>query len=227
MQVNTGSKSKVLIVVGVVVIALLAAAAGFFFYQYMNLKQNPNAVSQETTKRIVQKVSQLYALPKDEEPTIAEVKDKDKLKEQAFFKDASNGDYILIYTKTKIALLYREKENKLMNVGPIAISDQDAQNGATTPASKAKVKVINGTTKAGAAATAGSTLTTKLPNDVIVDTGYGDAKSKTLKQTIVVAINSAQAAAAQKVAEALGGKVGELPAGETRPDTDILVIVGQ
>lgn len=118
----------ILLIAGAVVVLGLAGAAGFFFWQYTNLKNNPNAVAQETTQRLVGKVGQLYALPGDEQPTIAQVQDKEKLKEQAFFSRAENGDYILIYTNAKLALLYREKDNKLMNVGPITISEQQPKD---------------------------------------------------------------------------------------------------
>lgn len=137
MLENNGLKSRrpkklVLIIIGAVLVLILAAAAGYFFWQYTNLKNNPNAAAQETTQRLVEKVGQLYALPGDEQPTVAQVQDKEKLKEQAFFSKAENGDYILIYTNAKLALLYREKENRLMNVGPITISDQSSPSTAPT-----------------------------------------------------------------------------------------------
>lgn len=120
----------ILWVVAVLVVLGLAAAATFFFFQYTYLKNNPNAAAQETTQRLVGKVGQLYVLPSDETPTVAQVQDKDKLKDQSFFSKAENGDYILIYTNSKLALLYREKDNKLINVGPINISDQADSNAA-------------------------------------------------------------------------------------------------
>lgn len=120
-------------IVGAVIILALAAAAGYFFWQYNNLKNNPNAAAQETTQRLVAKVNQLYVLPGDEQPTVAQVQDKEKLKDQAFFNKAENGDYILIYTNAKLALLYREKDNKLINVGPVTISDQSEGTSEQTP----------------------------------------------------------------------------------------------
>lgn len=119
----------VLGIVGAVIVLLLAVAAGYFFWQYSNLKNNPDAVAKETTQRLVDKVSKLYVLPGDEQPTVAQVQDKEKLKDQSFFSKAENGDYILIYTNAKLALLYREHENKLINVGPVTISDQNSQSG--------------------------------------------------------------------------------------------------
>ncbi|MGH7196845.1 MAG: hypothetical protein ACREGJ_03740 [Candidatus Saccharimonadales bacterium] len=122
------SNTKILLIVGGVIIALLAVLAGYFIWQYVNLRNNPNSVAEETTQRLVDKVSKVYAVPKDEQPTVAQVKDKEKLKDQAFFKNAEDGDYILIYTNAKTAILYREKDNKLINVGPIAITDEKDQN---------------------------------------------------------------------------------------------------
>ena len=121
-EYSRSSNKKLFIIFGIIIV-LLIAAAGFFYWQYNKLKTNPNSVSQEMTQQVTDKVAKLYALPTDEKPTVAQVKDKEKLKDQPFFKNAQNEDYILIYTNTKMALLYREKENKLINVGPIALTD--------------------------------------------------------------------------------------------------------
>jgi hypothetical protein len=109
-------RTKILIAAGAVLLLLAAAAAVYFFLQYKKVKA--------TTERLKSEVNRIYALPNDEDPTIAKVEDKEKLKDQQFFSKAENGDYILIYTKAKLALLYREKDRKLINVGPITISDQ-------------------------------------------------------------------------------------------------------
>ncbi len=139
---GTGRKmrNRILIIVGVLILVGLAAAAGYYFWQYMRLKNDPSLATQETTQRLKTEVGKLYALPNDEDPTIAQISDKDKLKDQAFFGKAQNGDYILIYTKAKLALLYREKENKLINVGPVNISDTSQTKPAdtTTPTDTTK-----------------------------------------------------------------------------------------
>ena len=114
---------NVFVVVGAVLIVAFAAAAGFFYWQYTNLKANPDSVAQETTQRLVDKVGKLYALP-EEEPTVAQISDKEKLKDQPFVQSAENGDYLLIFTNAKLAVLYREADNRLINVGPIAITPE-------------------------------------------------------------------------------------------------------
>ncbi len=115
------------------VVAALGAA-GYFAKQYYDLRSNPNMAAQEETVQLTNTVSKLYDLPKDEKPIIGSVQDKEKLKDQPFFKNAQNGDKILIYKEAKLAVIYRQEENKLINVGPIAIDaapKEDAKN--TTP----------------------------------------------------------------------------------------------
>lgn len=127
-------RKRILIIVSVLIFVALAAIAGYYFWQYMRLKNDPTLATQETTSRLKSEVGRLYALPTDEDPTVAQIQDKEKLKDQTFFNKAQNGDYILIYTKAKLALLYREKENKLINVGPVTISDTSQTKPAdTTP----------------------------------------------------------------------------------------------
>lgn len=227
MRYRSSGKSNMrfIAIILTVVIVLLAGLSVYFFTQYRHLRNNPNAVAEDNTKRIIAKVGKLYALPSGETPTIAQVQEKEKLKDQAFFKDAHDGDYILIYTKAKVALIYREADNKIINVGPIALSE--GNDGTQSVANKVSVKVINGTNKDGRAQAVADELSSKLADKVTVSGEYGNAKARTVIKTTVVAINPDKTAQAQEIADALGGQVGQLPAGETKPDADILVIAGQ
>lgn len=120
--------TKIILIVAAAVFVVLAAVAGFFAWQFFTLKSNPSKENDETIAKVTAEVGNLYMLP-SEKPTVAQVQDKEKLKDQAFFAKAENGDYILIYSEAKLALLYRQKDRKLVNVGPITISDQDNQQG--------------------------------------------------------------------------------------------------
>lgn len=111
---------RILLAAGALVFIGSVIAAGYFFWQYNNLKANPNSVAEQKTDNLVTKVSKLYALPK-ETPTVAEISDKEKLKDQSFFDNAQNGDYLLLFTNAKQAIIYRESTNQLINVGPISI----------------------------------------------------------------------------------------------------------
>jgi hypothetical protein len=131
------SYTRIVVAVAAGLIVVLGGLAVYFFNQYNNLKTHPNAVSQETTGKVVGEVGKLYgSLPTNETPTLAQVSDKSKLENQEFFKNAQNGDYILIYPNAKLAVIYREKENKLINVGPVSVGSQQSQ----TPANGTTVK---------------------------------------------------------------------------------------
>lgn len=60
----------------------------------------------------------------NETPTIARVDDKEKLKDQPFFKNAENGDRLVIFPESKKAIIYRESSDSIINSGPIAITGQ-------------------------------------------------------------------------------------------------------
>jgi len=105
----------------VAVVVLSVGVAVYSTLRYNDIRNNPQQVTQKEQESLLNKVSTLIDLPKDEKPSIATVSDKEKLKEQAFFKSAKNGDTLLIYTSAKKAILYRESTNRIVEVAPIAI----------------------------------------------------------------------------------------------------------
>ncbi|HYK09122.1 MAG TPA: hypothetical protein VEW42_06535 [Candidatus Eisenbacteria bacterium] len=113
------------------VVALIAITAGaYYFNQYNslnNILKNPNVAVEKQTKELVGLVSKLMVLPTDEQPTIATVTDAAKLKDQAFFKNAKNGDKVLIYVKARKAILYRQSSNMIVDVAPVNISQNQQQ----------------------------------------------------------------------------------------------------
>lgn len=128
MQVKRDKKTMVAFVALAILVVALLGVAGVFAKKYYDLRQNPNQAQAAERKELVSEVSKLYALPKDEQPIVGEVQDVSKLKEQPFFKNAKNGDKILIYKEARLAIVYRADQNKLINVGPIAI-DAAPQGG--------------------------------------------------------------------------------------------------
>ena len=124
------SRAKVTTAVAVLVAVVALSLAGYTYWQYNQLKNDPTAsqkASDAKVSAIKAKVAKLISIPADETPTLASVTDKTKLKDQPFFKDAENGDQILIFSQAKKAVIYRESENKLINVGPIAITSDTAK----------------------------------------------------------------------------------------------------
>jgi len=132
----TGKKGKN---VGKIVVIILAAViflgaigtAGYFYSQYKKATQNPDAVAQAETAKLVASVGKLITLPTDETPSIATVTDKSKLADQPFFTKSENGDKVLIYTNAKKAILFRPSTDKIIEVMPISF-DQSATPAPTT-----------------------------------------------------------------------------------------------
>ena len=129
--INSIRQKKLPIVLLSAVIVILLAVIGVLIWKYQQTNTDEASKNKETSARILEKVSDLYMVPTNEEPTVALVQDKSKLGNQEFFKKAQNGDYLIIYQKDKIALIYREKDDKLVNVGPVNL-DQ-SQNHSRRP----------------------------------------------------------------------------------------------
>jgi hypothetical protein len=119
---------KIATTLGIVVMLAGVGAAGYFYRQLDQIKKNPNKVSQDETRALIDKVGKLIVLPSNEDPTIATVTDLSKLKEQVFFANAKEGDKVLIYTNAKKAILYNPTDNKIVEVAPVNIGDNTANN---------------------------------------------------------------------------------------------------
>jgi hypothetical protein len=109
---------------------LLAVAIGVLGYGYiqtkneLNAAKNPSTAGKTETEQIVNQVNKYLLLPTDETPTLATVNDVSKLQGQQFFKNAQNGDKVLIYSKAGRALLYRPSSQKVIEYAPVNLGDQ-------------------------------------------------------------------------------------------------------
>jgi hypothetical protein len=217
------SNPRSMMIGAVVLIVVLLAIIGALTLKYTNLKKDPQAAAKATTSKILNKVGELYELPTGEEPTVAQVQDKAKLRDQPFFEKAQNGDYILVYTKNKLAIIYREKINKLINVGPI--NTEQVNNQAT---SKTPVSVLNGSGNPARLSDAVSKLN-QLGTQIALASATPDAKNKNTPKTIVVDVTGQNPALAKTIADKLGGKLEtSVPAPEAVPSgAAIVVIVGK
>jgi hypothetical protein len=131
-EVQTEKKSKsVSFKLVFFILAVLVAAGGYvgsyYFYNKYNQAKitldNPEVASQKEVQEITTKLGKIYALPEGEEPTVATVLDKEKLKDQAFFAKSENGDKVVIFTKSQIAILFRVTEGKIINVAPVSLQE--------------------------------------------------------------------------------------------------------
>jgi hypothetical protein len=105
----------ILLVIGVIVLA----------FEYIHTKNqlsdlsNPKKANQSEARKIIDKVNKYAQLPTNETPTLATVNDVSKLKTQTFFKNAQNGDKVLIYAQSGRALLYRPSTDQIIEYSEI------------------------------------------------------------------------------------------------------------
>ena len=125
-----------------IAIIVLVAIVGLLIYQYIDARQEIKQLQKATAKieqsqndsdAIIVKVSKLTILPA-EQPTVATVSDITKLKTQAFFNNAKNGDKVLIFKNTKKAIIYRPSTNQIIEIAPIVPGTDGESVSPTTTA---------------------------------------------------------------------------------------------
>lgn len=202
---------KTLILAAIILPFLALAAFGGYYYQKFNELNRMSAkdFQNRENSKVLKEVGKLYALPKDEEPVIGYVSDKEALKKQYdFFNQAENGDITLIYQQAKLAILYRPNSKQIVNTAPLNIQDQQPV-----------IKVLGKESDRAAVEKA-------LNDNKLTFSVAGDPVGAH-SGVIVVDVKGTNAQAAANLANIVKGKVEALPAGENTPEnTDLLIIVG-
>ena len=223
------SKKILFLLVGLFIFASLGSAL-FFYYKYqktLKVLKDPKELEKLETKLLVEKIGKLIELPGDEIPTVATVSDKEKLRNQPFFAKAQNGDKVLIYTKTKKAVLYRSSTNKIIEVGPVNIGESSpsaTESSAVSPAKPAliKIAIYNASETVGLASRTEEKLKGKFNNISVVDK---DNSKGNYDKTLVADLTGKRKELVSDMAKFLEGEVGSFPLAEDRPEADVLVIV--
>lgn len=225
-------KQKLILVTLVVLISM----GGFIYSQQLRfenirlkarvnqLESDPQTVAKEEIKNITQRMSKIVVLPTGEEPTLATVTDKEKLKDQPMFAKAENGDKILIYTISKKAYIYRPASNIIIDIVPVNVAGAQVSITGVDANNPLKVSLVNGTMVPN--------QTTTLEKR-IVDSNIGgikvvskaNAKSTDYKKTLVIDIAGKYKAQAVELAKLIGGEVATETA-EIKPNADLMVIIG-
>lgn len=224
------------------IFAALALVPSVYFYdQYKGAQVQLRAEGRapaSTAQDIESLVGKHMSLPK-ESPSIARVSDKAALSGQAFFKQAQDGDKVLIYKKAKMAILYRPSSDRIINVSTISIdevAEEEASPSATPstttpvqakttpPPADIVVAVYNGTSTAGVAKKVLTQVQEKYP-DVIAGK-LTDARGNYPK-TLVIPFNTDVKTTASQIAKLLGATLGTRPPTEASPTADILIIAGE
>lgn len=217
---------------GLIVLLLflvIAAMLGsvYFYFKYQEAKSQTTTTSPQEVQQLLVSVGKLMVLPQ-ESPTVATVSDINKLKGQIFFKQAQNGDKVLIFPKNREAILYRPSLGKIIAVSTVSVEGSSVPVKPSVAAlPPVKVELLNGTDVVGLTSTAEKKLTAS--DTALTVTDRQNAARDTYTKTIVVDMTGeTHAQDAARIADALRGTVGKLPKGEiATKSADILVILGK
>jgi hypothetical protein len=94
------------------------------------LEQQNTSASHTPTQQLVSQVGKKVELPA-ETPVIYTVNDAQKLKNQAFFADAKNGDKVLYFPGAKVAALYRPSTDKVIRYQPVSLEGAGSGTSST------------------------------------------------------------------------------------------------
>lgn len=211
---------KVYVVVLIVLLVAGGAGGTYYFYnRYQKTKtllENPDEASKIEARALAVKVGKLMLLPTDEDPSVVTIIDIEKLKDQAFFTKAQNGDKTLIYNNAKIAILYSPEKNIILNVSPISVNPETKN---------LKVALYNGTNTSGLTHVAENNLKESHKEFEVVK--KANAAKGDYEKSIVIDLTGSNSQITTLLASEINGEVKSLPEGEIPPEgADILIILG-
>jgi hypothetical protein len=127
-------------IVAVLLLGVVGVSSLYYGYQLYSDKTKTDQVlgvsAGASLQDNVKRVSELVELSSaDEQPTeVATIDDVKKLSDNAFFDRAANGDMILIYQTSKIAVLYRPSTGKVIAIGPVDSGEAPTPTPTAAPA---------------------------------------------------------------------------------------------
>ncbi|KKT35428.1 MAG: hypothetical protein UX12_C0031G0009 [Candidatus Collierbacteria bacterium GW2011_GWC1_45_47] len=218
---------------GIVLLVVLETFALRYYYnsyhslktEVAQLKLDPQEKAKAETKALVAQVSKLVVLPTGEEPVVATVTDKEKLKDQPVFEKAENGDKILIYGNAKKAYIYSPSKNVVVDVIPVNIGETAITIPGVDEKNPLRLALYNGTKSAG--------LTVELEKRIVEKkvlglsvTAKANASSTTYQKTQIIDLTGKKAEQVAALAKLLDGEVAT-ESSEIRPNADVLVVIGE
>jgi hypothetical protein len=199
------------IVVGMVILVVVGAVIAV-------LMRQPSHGS-KVSKEAKASVGRLMLLPTNEEPTIATVDDKTKLKDKFLVAHASNGDEVLIYTQNRLAIIYRPSIDKIAAVGTVTADSALAESQGVT------MTVLDGANDPAKTQKIITQISTAYPSIKVTDGGQTNRQD--FPTTIVIDNTKNKDYLIDELDGLIGGKRGVVPLGETQSVTDVMIIVGK
>ncbi len=224
----------ILIVIGI-------AGAVYWFSFLDNAKPSGAQLSSEEIKSLVKEVGDKVVLPKDETPTIATVTDVSKLDSQPFFKNAENGDKVIIYGSTREAILYRPSLHKIITMAPVnntniaspspaagSVSPTDAAVSVTpTKPVKIKIAILNSTKEGGLAKKAAALFDDEKYEIVSTGNAKGEYKTTSVSKIQGVSIADLDVKGIASTISKVTAETKTLPADEAAPaGAGVVIILG-
>lgn len=236
IKATSSTKKHLLLPIALIILGISVVIAVFSFIKYQEAVKGERANSQvnqsDEIARFVKEVGEFVDLPKDETPTLATVSDVSKLSSQPFFKNAQNGDIVLVYDKAKKAILYRPSAKKVIDITTININASLTPTVSASPSAavnKIKVVILNGTKESGLARKASALIT----GDTIevVSTGNTSEDYQTTSISSISISNSITENQLKEIVKDITkvtSKVTAFPIAETKPaNVDVVIILGE
>lgn len=206
---------KGLLVSAFVVLIIFGA---FFCVRYFQVNKKYTELSMTQDQRnqqTINKVSKLMDLPKNEKPTIFEVKEKAKLGNAkvtvAYFQNAQNGDVILAYDKANLSIIYRPGEKRIIKT--------DNYTNFYAAANPVKIAIIAPTSQQQDTE---NLVYSKVINAEVVSK---QVPKNGVALSCVADTTGQNAKAAKELADKINLSVCQLPEGETKPSNALLVVL--
>lgn len=115
-------RSKAVPIILVVFFLLIMLGLGVGYFIFKDYYSSEKVLGANEVDSLVNEVAKSVILPGGP-VTIATVVDKKQLEGQPLFKNAENGDKVLIYPESKKAILYRPSIKKVVDIGPVVKGD--------------------------------------------------------------------------------------------------------
>lgn len=120
--IDTGLRKKLVVLITrrnvaialAVILVLSVGLIGFRHQAHQQLNSSPRQNTAGNIQRVVTEVGKLVLLPSGQVPTVAIIKNVSELQNQSFYANAQDGDYILVYSQAKKAILYRPSINRVI-----------------------------------------------------------------------------------------------------------------